>query len=208
MLFWIVAAAMTAAVTALVLTPLLRSRQTGGSGAGSRAAYDMEVYRDQLAELERDLARGVIDDRQAQGARTEISRRMLAVAEEGKREAQSAGASSGRGSRSVALALCVLIPVGALAVYIPSGEPNLPGQPFASRETKPENGAPAQVDAGHRQAGTAPEGRAERPSGLAADGRRPTPAWAVSTTASRPTATPSASARARNPASCPPTPRR
>ena len=69
MLFWIVAAAMTAAVTALVLTPLLRSRQTGGAARGSRAAYDMEVYRDQLAELERDLARGVIDDRQAQAAR-------------------------------------------------------------------------------------------------------------------------------------------
>ena len=43
MLFWIVAAAMTAAVTALVLTPLLRSRQSGGSGAGSRAAYDMAL---------------------------------------------------------------------------------------------------------------------------------------------------------------------
>jgi cytochrome c-type biogenesis protein CcmH len=145
MLFWIVAAGMTAAVTALVLTPLLRSRQSGGPGAGSRAAYDMEVYRDQLAELERDLARGVIDDRQAQGARTEISRRMLTVAEEGKREAVSPDASSGKASRAVALALCVLIPVGALAVYIPTGEPNLPGQPFASRETKPENGAPAQV---------------------------------------------------------------
>ena len=87
MLFWIVAAAMTAAVTALVLTPLLRSRQAVGPGAESRASYDMEVYRDQLAELERDVARGVIDDRQAQAARAEIGRRMLAVAEEGKREA-------------------------------------------------------------------------------------------------------------------------
>lgn len=112
---------------------------------GPRAAYDMEVYRDQLAELERDLARGVIDNRQAQAARTEIGRRMLAVAEEGKRETASPGASSGKASRAVALALCVVIPVGALAVYIPTGEPNLPGQPFASRETKPENGAPAQV---------------------------------------------------------------
>lgn len=145
MLFWIVAAAMTAAVTALVLTPLLRNRQTGGPLPGPRAAYDMEVYRDQLAELERDLARGVIDNRQAQAARTEIGRRMLAVSEEGKRETASPGASSGKASRAVALALCVVIPVGALAVYIPTGEPNLPGQPFASRETKPENGAPAQV---------------------------------------------------------------
>lgn len=145
MLFWIVAAGMTAAVTALVLTPLLRSRQTGGAAAGPRAAYDMEVYRDQLAELDRDLARGVIDDRQAQSARTEISRRMLTVAEEGKRRTTSAGPFSGTGNRAVALALCVVIPVGALAVYIPTGEPNLPGQPFASRETRPENGAPAQV---------------------------------------------------------------
>jgi cytochrome c-type biogenesis protein CcmH len=145
MLFWIVAAAMTAAVTALVLTPLLRSRQAVGPGAGSRASYDMEVYRDQLAELERDVARGVIDNRQAQAARAEIGRRMLAVAEEGKREAAGSGGTASRGSRSIALALCVVIPVGALAVYIPMGQPNLPGQPFASRETKPDGGLPAQV---------------------------------------------------------------
>ena len=121
MLFWIVAAAMTAAVTALVLTPLLRNRQTVESVAGSRASYDMEVYRDQLAELERDVARGVIDNRQAQAARAEIGRRMLAVAEEGKREAAGSGAAPSKASRSIALALCVLIPVGTLAVYIPTG---------------------------------------------------------------------------------------
>src|SRR3569832_692644 len=114
MLFWIVAAAMPAALTALVLTPLMRSRQTAGPGPDFRASYDMEVYRDQLAELERDLARGVIDDRQAQAARTEIGRRMLAVAEEGKREAAGSGGAPSRASRSIALALCVVIPLGAL----------------------------------------------------------------------------------------------
>jgi cytochrome c-type biogenesis protein CcmH len=149
MLFWIVAAAMTAAVTALVLTPLLRNRQTAGPEAESRASYDMEVYRDQLAELERDIARGVIDDRQAQAARAEIARRMLAAADEGKREAAGfaavSGAAPSKASRSIALALCVLIPAGTLAVYIPTGQPNLPGQPFASRETNPNGGMPAQV---------------------------------------------------------------
>jgi cytochrome c-type biogenesis protein CcmH len=145
MLFWIVAAAMTAAVTALVLAPLLRARHA----VGSRASYDMEVYRDQLAELERDVARGVIDDRQALAARTEIGRRMLAVADEGKREAaasrRAAGTGPSRSSRAIALALCVVIPAGALAVYIPTGSPNLPGQPFASRETNQDGGPPAQV---------------------------------------------------------------
>src|SRR3954447_25679278 len=119
MLFWIVAAAMTAAVTALVLAPLLRNRQSAEPAAESRGSYDMEVYRDQLAELERGLARGVIDSRQAQAARPEIGRRMLAVADERKSEAKGSGSAPGKGSRSVALALCILIPVGALAVYIP-----------------------------------------------------------------------------------------
>jgi cytochrome c-type biogenesis protein CcmH len=154
MLFWIVAAAMTAAVTALVLMPLLRGRQAVGSPVGTRASYDMEVYRDQLAELERDLARGVIDDRQAQAARTEIGRRMLAVADERKdeRKREAATAASGtagtvpsRSSRAIALALCVVIPAGALAVYLPTGSPNLPGQPFASRETDQDGGPPPQV---------------------------------------------------------------
>ncbi|WP_158047689.1 c-type cytochrome biogenesis protein CcmI [Skermanella pratensis] len=143
MLFWIVAALMTAAVTALVLTPLLRARQ---SSAG-RAPYDMEVYRDQLAELDHDLSRGVIDERQAQAARAEIGRRMLAVADEdeGERKAASSAAAPGRGGRWVALALCALIPLGALAVYVPTGHPNLPAQPFASREAPPNGGTPGEV---------------------------------------------------------------
>ena len=129
MLFWIVAAAMTAAVTALVLTPLLRSRQAVGPGAGSRASYDMEVYRDQLAELERDLARGVIDNRQAQAARAEIGRRMLAVAEEGKREAASPGGAASRASRSIALALCVVIPAAHSPSISRPASPTFPDSP-------------------------------------------------------------------------------
>ncbi|EWY42398.1 cytochrome C biogenesis protein [Skermanella stibiiresistens SB22] len=143
MLFWIVAAAMTAAVTALVLTPLLRGRR----GSTGRAAYDMEVYRDQLKELERDLARGGIDERQAQAARAEIGRRMLAVADEDTREAAPSpgGPSISRNSRWAALALCVVIPFGALAVYVPTGHPNMPGQPFASREAAPPGGATPEI---------------------------------------------------------------
>ena len=88
----------------------------------------MEVYRDQLAELERDLARGVIDDRQAQAARAEIGRRMLAVADEGKREA-SPGWRRQPGQPADRAGAVRADPAGALAVYIPSGQPNLPGQP-------------------------------------------------------------------------------
>ena len=52
MLFWIVAAALTAAVVLLIVPPLLRKPE---GAAEERAAYDLEVYRDQLGELERGL---------------------------------------------------------------------------------------------------------------------------------------------------------
>src|SRR5690349_1416421 len=135
--FWTVAALMTAAVTALVMAPLMRSKDRRQAPAAERASYDLEVYRDQLAELDRDFARGVIERRQADAARAEIGRRMLTLADAPKAAPVAAG--TGRGSRWVALALCVLIPLGTLAVYLRIGQPNLPAQPFASRQTNPGN---------------------------------------------------------------------
>jgi cytochrome c-type biogenesis protein CcmI len=66
-----------------------RNRHPGSAGTrGARsfccvsdapARHDMEVYRDQLAEVDRDLADGLVDEAQAEVARTEISRRLLAA---------------------------------------------------------------------------------------------------------------------------------
>jgi cytochrome c-type biogenesis protein CcmH len=134
MLFWIIAALMTAAATALLLVPLLRPRGT----ADSRARYDLEIYRDQMKEVDRDLARGVIDESQAVAARAEVGRRMLTVAD----EAETAVAPTPKRARWLAVALCLLIPLGALAVYLPIGQPELPGQPFAQRAPAPGNDAP------------------------------------------------------------------
>jgi 3-methylcrotonyl-CoA carboxylase alpha subunit len=64
------------AVAALaVLWPLRRGEVTGSSGS------DVAVYRDQLAEIERDRAAGRIGDREAEAARVEVSRRLLAAAD-------------------------------------------------------------------------------------------------------------------------------
>ncbi|WP_207462719.1 c-type cytochrome biogenesis protein CcmI [Azospirillum sp. SYSU D00513] len=134
MLFWILAAVMTAGVLALIMTPLLKPQADGGA----RASYDLEVYRDQLEELDRDLARGVINEAQAAAARAEIGRRMLASADEG-----AAPASAGpRAATLVAGVLAVGIPLGALAVYLPLGNPDAPAQPLASRNLEQEQNLP------------------------------------------------------------------
>ena len=72
---WALIAAMTAAALALLLPPLLR-RPTA---IADRAAFDMEVYRDQIAEIGRDLGRGLITEREGVDARAEIGRRLLAA---------------------------------------------------------------------------------------------------------------------------------
>ena len=76
---WITIAVLTAVALGLLLVPLARR---GRAPAPTRAAYDITVYRDQLAEVDRDLERGLFGDGQAQAARIEIQRRMLAAGPE------------------------------------------------------------------------------------------------------------------------------
>ena len=66
---------LTMLALAVLLVPLLLRRQRGES----REAYNLAVYRDQLAEIERDLARGLLNPEQAEAARAEIGRRILAL---------------------------------------------------------------------------------------------------------------------------------
>jgi cytochrome c-type biogenesis protein CcmH len=76
MTFWIVVAAL-AALVAIYLGLSLRARRTAVDE--EPAAYDLRVYRDQLREVEKDLARGVISEEDAERLRTEVSRRILAA---------------------------------------------------------------------------------------------------------------------------------
>jgi cytochrome c-type biogenesis protein CcmH len=119
---WIAIALVAAAALAMLLPPLLRR----GPQDGPRAAYDARIYRDQLAEVERDAARGVITGAEAEAARTEIARRLLAADDEAKAEAPQ----ESRRTRSpiAALAVGLGVPALALAIYLAGGAPGLPGR--------------------------------------------------------------------------------
>ena len=135
MLFWILAAVLTAAVLLLIVPPVLRS----GAAAPDRDAFDREVYRDQLDELERDRTRGLINDAQAEAAKAEIARRMLATAE---KSGSAATPAAPRSARVLAVLLALMLPLGALSVYGLYGRPDLPAQPLASRNLEQERGGP------------------------------------------------------------------
>jgi cytochrome c-type biogenesis protein CcmH len=134
MMFWIAAAGMTAATAFVLARPLLK----GAAPLAAAADFDMEVYRDQLSELERDVERGLISAQQAASAKAEIGRRMLALSS-GKQE-KPAGIA--RPAKLTAVALMALIPLGAMAVYLPLGAPDLPAKPLAARNLDKERNAP------------------------------------------------------------------
>lgn len=118
-------AVMTVVVLTVVVAPLFASARA----APDRAAFDRAVYRDQLKELERDCARGLIGGSDAALARLEIERRLLAT---DQTDAASVPPST-RPRPLVAVVLALLVAGGAAAIYLARGSPGVPDMPYAER---------------------------------------------------------------------------
>ncbi len=115
-------------VLLLVFAPLL----TGRARSDRRASHDMQVYRDQLREVEIDETRGVLSAEEARGTKVEISRRLLAAADAEAAEAEAASAPRAL-SRLVAPALIVASLAGAWGLYSRIGAPGYPDSPLGAR---------------------------------------------------------------------------
>jgi cytochrome c-type biogenesis protein CcmH len=131
MLLWIAFAVLTAAALAAVLAPLGRRSVGDAAGAGS-----LEVYRHQLAELEAERARGLLEEGEVAAARIEISRRLLASATESERAVPSAAANATL-TRSLPIAVAIFVPLLTLVLYLTYGSPGLPSYPIAARAHAP-----------------------------------------------------------------------
>ncbi|MGZ3308666.1 MAG: c-type cytochrome biogenesis protein CcmI [Xanthobacteraceae bacterium] len=126
MTLWFGLALMTAVAMFAVLWPL--ARRTSSLRSGS----DVAVYRDQLEEIERDRAAGLIADQEAASAQVEVSRRLIAAAEAPTAPHASADVATWR-RRAVALVALLALPLGAAGLYLALGSPMLPDQPLAPR---------------------------------------------------------------------------
>ncbi|MFA3915986.1 c-type cytochrome biogenesis protein CcmI [Ruegeria hyattellae] len=129
MTFWILISLTALAVAALLALALLRGR----SRDEPAAAYDLRVYREQLAGVDRDLARGVIGEGDAERIRTEISRRILAADAMVRKEADGM-AQPRRGSWVTALVLIAALMGGGLMLYRSLGAPGYGDLPLSLRK--------------------------------------------------------------------------
>lgn len=128
MAIWSIAGLFSLAVLAVVLLPMLRNRGRGGR----RASYDMQIYRDQLREVDADLARGVLSGSEAEGTRREISRKLLASADAEAAEQDARAAPRGL-SLGLGAGLLAGLAAVAAALYATLGAPGYPDQPLDRR---------------------------------------------------------------------------
>jgi cytochrome c-type biogenesis protein CcmH len=177
-IFGLICLALTALSIAAVLAPLWRS-----DGADDTPVFgadtDIDIYRDQLAEVDRDLARGVLDATEADRTRVEISRRLLHA--DANTRSATTGAPHGA-NRAVMIVLAAAMVLGAGALYWQLGAPGYDDFPRAQRisegeerrenrpsqqaaeQANPETDAISQADAGTREILQALRGAAfERP---------------------------------------------
>jgi len=131
MMFWIIAGVLGLAVAGILALALSQSKDVSPEAA----AFDVQVYRDQLKDISRDLARGVVTEDEAEALRTEVSRRLLAA----DTKAQDAGHSadpSGKtaiASRPATLVISAAVFVGAFTIYWNLGAPGYPDLPIQAR---------------------------------------------------------------------------
>ncbi len=159
-MFWLVATGLGFVVTAPLLWALLRPH----AGKADNAA--VQVFKDQLAEVESDLARGVLTPDEAGALRTEVSRRLLAAADAGAQVGAPAPAGA---TGALAVGLGIVILAGGGALYMSTGAPGLPDQPLAKRiaenaQRYAARPSQAEVEALLDERGEAPEAGFEIPA--------------------------------------------
>lgn len=129
MMFWAVAGILLLATVLALIAPLARRR----TATATRAEHGLAVLKDQLAEIERDRAAGRLADEEANAARVEVERRILAEADRDETSA-SADPSSTRWRRfTVAALIIVVVPLATGAVYLHAGSPGMPDLPLSAR---------------------------------------------------------------------------
>ncbi|ACK49410.1 cytochrome c-type biogenesis protein CcmI [Methylocella silvestris BL2] len=128
-MLWVFFAALTAAALTSVFWPLLRTPR-----GPSRSAIDVAFYKAQLAEIERDAARGLVAKHDAEGAKAEAARRLIAASETPGPGAADASQTKARAAIAAAV---LFVPALAIGLYSAIGHPGLPDLPLTARLAQP-----------------------------------------------------------------------
>ncbi|MGK2740223.1 c-type cytochrome biogenesis protein CcmI [Tepidicaulis sp. LMO-SS28] len=127
---WPLLAVLTGVTLIFLLRPLRRADLSAGG------APETEIYREQLAELDADVARGALQETDAAALRREISRRLIAAADAAEQQNGSRPLSL-RALKAAGFALVAGVSALTLGLYLWLGKPGMPDMPQQARLEKP-----------------------------------------------------------------------
>ncbi len=146
LVFWISVGLATLIAIVWTLYPLLKREKTTPA---ARASYDMQVFKDQLKEIDSDEQRGIITEAEAKRVRTEVSRRLLTAAKAEETEAPLPNAPKSA-TYGLAAVLVLSVTLGGLGLYRSWGHVGMPDLPLTeniARATAAQNDRPSQTEA-------------------------------------------------------------
>ena len=126
-MMWFVLAGMAACVVIAVAWPLFRA---SSSANFDPAINEAAFYKAQLEEIRRDVDRGLLPQGEAESARAEAARRLIATAS----SPVQAAAPAPRYRLAAAVLIAVGLPAIAFPLYARLGRPSMPDEPLASRK--------------------------------------------------------------------------
>jgi cytochrome c-type biogenesis protein CcmH len=129
---WFVLAGMTACAVLAAVWPLLRATS---SVKADPAANEAAFYKGQLEEIRRDVERGLLPQGEAESARAEAARRLIAASD----SSQTPPPADRRYRLAAAALIAVGLPAIAFPLYARLGHPAMPDAPLASRQIGPHN---------------------------------------------------------------------
>src|SRR5438128_11631975 len=134
--FWLLSAFFVVIALAFILPPLLQGPDKNHEeGDAGRKEANLSVYRDQIAEMERDLDNGVLDPEQYRQDRDDLERRLLEDVS-AKRGGEPAPVKARSAGRALVYGIASAIPVMAVALSLTLGNPN----PISASGTAPARG--------------------------------------------------------------------
>src|SRR5262245_58992037 len=126
-MIWLFLAIITIAVIAALLLPLFRH----GHRSDARQQGEIAIYRDQLTELEREVATGLVAAEAAAATKLEIERKILASGERSDAATPPRPAAEAASARMAAVVLVAsLAPLAAFAIYFATGAPGETAHPY------------------------------------------------------------------------------
>ena len=130
---WFVLTGMAVCAVLAAVWPLMRASPRADADLGAREAA---FYKAQLEEIKRDVERGLLPQGEAESARAEAARRLIAAASV---PSQPPAPAPSRYRLAAAALIAVGLPAMAFPLYARLGQPAMPDAPLASRKVAPES---------------------------------------------------------------------